>query len=513
MSAALRFESTHDLLTPVDSGQDFGGLAPGEIVIDCFAGGGGASTGIEWAIGRSPDEAINHSATAIAIHKANHPTTHHWHSDVWEVDPLEVAAGRPVGLAWFSPDCTHFSRAKGGKPVSKKIRMLAHTIVWYAAKVRPRIIMGENVEEFQTWGPVSRETNNPNPKKKGHSFRAWVRQLVRLGYRVEWRMLRGCDFGAPTTRHRLFFIARCDGQAIRWPLPRRGKGTGVPYRTAAECIDFSLPCPSIFLTKEEAKAQGLKVKRPIVANTLRRVARGVDRFVINTAEPFVIAIDHQSSTGSVWPITSPLSTVTTEPRHALVAPTLIQVGYGERKGQAPRVLDIRQPLGTIVAGGAKHALVGAFLAKHYGDTGQRPGSALSEPIDTITENDHHSLVYAFLVAYFGNEKDGGSLRNPMRTVTGKDRFALVTVHGVDYAIVDIGMRMLTARELANAQGMPPGFILAAPIEVTAKSGRRRWTTVNETAQKKMIGNSVNPDVSRDLVLVNVGAPVARERAA
>lgn len=592
------------------------GLADDEIVIDCFAGGGGASLGIEWATGRSPDEAINHSAPALAIHEANHPKTRHHHSDIWEVDPIDVARGRRVGLLWLSPDCTHFSRAKGGKPVSKKIRVLAHVAVRYAKAVRPRVIMLENVEEFLTWGPVSRATNKPDPRRKGQSFRTFVRQLQRLGYVVDWRLLRGADFGSPTTRRRLFLVARCDGVPIRWPQATHGKGRAQPWHTAAECIDFSLPCPSIFMTKDEAaeftRQTGIRVKRPLVPNTLRRVGRGVHRFVIDAAEPFIVPMYHQNRpTGIdeplqavttqgnkfnlvqpfIVPVThqgdarvhsvdEPMRTITGANRgeHALVAPTLIQVGYGERCGQAPRSLDIHQPLGTVVAGGSKHALVSAFLAKHFGGH-ETPGTSLNGPLHTVTETDHHALVAAhllklkgtcrdgqpvgepvptvqaqgnhhalvtsslvqfnrncdgrrldeplptivardkfaevraFLVAYYGSEQSGGSLLHPLRTVTANDRFALVTLQGVDYAIADIGIRMLVARELANAQGFPPTYILSATLTLVTKTGRTITRTVSETAQKEMVGNSVNPHVARALVLANLGAPAAKERAA
>jgi DNA (cytosine-5)-methyltransferase 1 len=532
MTASLRFESTHDLLTPVDSGQDFGGLAPGEIVIDCFAGGGGASEGIKRATGRSPDEGINHSAAALAIHEMNHPETRHHHSDIWEVDPLVVADGRKVGLLWLSPDCTHFSRAKGGKPVSKKIRVLAHVAIRYAKAVRPRVIMLENVPEFLTWGPISRVTGKPDPKRKGHSFHGFVRQLRREGYVVDWRLLRGCDYGAPTTRQRLFLVARCDGAAIRWPKPTHGPGRAHPWRTAAECLDFSLPCPSIFLSKQEAdalsKVLGRRVKRPLVKNTMRRIARGVDRFVITAAEPFIVP-----------------------QQDAAVAPFLVP-RYGEDPhrndggGQAPRSRSVDRPFPTIVPTGNGAELVAAFMAKHYGGN-ETPGSSLGAPLDTITETDHHALVAAhlqrdfgqsvgsslsvpvptitggggghaavvasFLSVYYGTEQKTGNLRHPLPTITPTDRFALVAVRGVNYVIVDIGMRTLTARELANGQGFGPDYILDGWYLKRLKTGRLVRKRITETDQKQMIGNSVNPDLADALVGVNLGTPVARERAA
>lgn len=540
MSATLdRDAVVLDLFDAVNDGVDLLGLEPDEIIVDCFAGGGGASLGIEWATGRSPDEAINHSATALAIHEANHPASRHHHSDIWEVDPLEVARGRRVGLLWLSPDCTHFSRAKGGKPISKKIRVLAHVAVRYAKAVRPRVICLENVEEFLGWGPIARATGKADPARKGRSFRGFVRQLRRLGYVVEWRLLRGCDFGAPTIRKRLFFVARCDGQPIRWPVPTHGRGRAQPWRTAAECIDWSLPCPSIFLTKEEGSAIG--VKRPLAAATLRRIARGVQRYVIDAAQPFIAGVGGRAGQSSPRSVDQPYQTVTSKADAVLVVPTLIQTGYGERQGQAPRTLDLHQPLGTVVGCGQKHALVAAFMAKHYGGN-ETPGAPLTEPVHTITATDHnalvtahiatyygakretgdgrgqsldaplatqgtanrHALVRAFLVAYYGGDRDGQSLADPMRTVTARDRLGLVTIHGTEYAIADIGMRMLTPRELATAQGFPASYRLDVTL-----NGKR----ISKRAQVEMVGNSVNPHVACALVRANLGAPVARERAA
>ena len=538
------------------------GLADDEIIIDCFAGGGGASLGIEWATGRSPDEAINHSAPAIAIHKANHPATNHHLSDIWEVDPLDVARGRKVGLLWLSPDCTHHSRAKGGKPVSKKIRVLAHVAVRYAKKVRPRTIFLENVEEFLGWGPVSRETNKADPKRKGLSFRTFVRQLKRLGYAVDWKLLRGCDYGTPTTRRRLFLAARCDGQPIRWPEPTHSKD--MPAMWAAAIMDWSLPCPSIFLTREEAKQArkdlGLKgtPKRPIVDASMRRIARGLDRYVIRAKDPFIVpgsetigpfiaGVGGRMAQTKERGVEAPYQTITAKNDAVLVAPTLIQMGYSERKGQLPRSLDLQQPLGTVVAGGPKHAAVAAWLVKYFGGVA---GAPLTRPIDTVTGADHHSFctahplkpkgtsrdgqpvtaplatvqaqgnhyaeVRAFLVAYFGNEKDGQSMRSPMRTVTARDRLGLVTIRGHDYVIVDIGLRMVSIRERARAQGFPDSYQLAVQMQVTrtTKRGERIvWKSLTEAEQGSMIGNSVNPHVVRAIIRENLGGPVSRGRAA
>lgn len=456
-----------------------------ELIVDSFAGGGGASTGIEWALGRSPDIAINHSPEAIAMHRLNHPATRHFCEDVWQVDPREATGGRPVGLAWFSPDCTHFSKAKGGKPRSKKIRGLAWVVYHWAKAVRPRVICLENVEEFADWGPLL-DDGRPCPVRRGMTFRRWWRQLENLGYELDARELKACDYGAPTSRKRLFVIARCDGQPIRWPEPTHGHGLA-PYRTAGECIDWSLPCPSIFGRR-----------KPLAEATLRRIAAGVMRYVVNARQPFlVMTIDHQSSEpgSAIRGADDPLSTITTKARHCVVAPTLIQTGYGERPGQAPRVPGLEKPLGTAVAGGQKHALVAAFLARHF--TGV-VGRGLEHPTPTITATDHHSLVTAtlatdrreqvaaFLVAYYGNEKHGRSLAEPMGTIVSRDRFGLVTVHGQPHYIADIGLRMLVPRELYRAQGFPDDVQL-------------RGSTRSQVA---LCGNSVSPPVAAAIVRAN-----------
>lgn len=542
------------------------------LIIDNFAGGGGASTGIEAAIGRPVDIAINHDPEAIAMHQANHPKTKHYTQDIWAVSPTEVAAGRPVAIAWFSPDCKHFSKAKGGKPVEKGIRDLAWVVVRWAREVKPKVIMLENVEEFRQWGPLD-EDNLPIVDRKGETWKRWVRQLEKLGYKVEWRELRASDYGTPTSRKRLFVIARCDGKAIRWPRPTHGKGPGMkPYRTAAECIDWWRPCPSIFLTKEEAKKIG--VNRPLVDATMKRIAAGMKRFVFDNPDPFIVPLDkltgspflteHMNGTSPrnfsvdeplrtqcaqvkgghfalVQPfmmknmthnmprdIMDPLSTILTGIHHFLIAPTLISTGYGERKGQKPRAPGLNKPLGTVVAGGAKHALVAAFIAKHFGDTGQRPGLGPNEPLATVTASDHHAVVTsnlvklygtnngapmdspmptvtsggthlgeirAFLTAWYGAEKDGQGMKDPLRSVTSKDRFGLVYVKGEPYEIVDIGMRMLAPRELFRAQGFPEDY----KIEVKLPNGKM----LSKTAQIRMCGNSVCPTMARCLVEANI----------
>lgn len=500
-----------------------------ELIVDSFAGGGGASMGIELALGRSPDIAINHDPEAIAMHQANHPHTRHYCESVWDVSPKKATGGKPMGLAWFSPDCKHFSKAKGGKPVDKAIRGLAWVVIRWARDVRPRVIILENVEEFQTWGPLL-ENGKPCPMRKGFTFRRWLNELERLGYKVEFRELRACDFGAPTTRKRFFLIARCDGQPIVWPAPSHGPGRAQPWRMAAECINWSLECPSIF-----------DRERPLAENTMRRIARGLRRYVLESPDPFIVPLTHHGDR-RVHPIGEPLPTVTGAHRGelALVSPSLVQVGYGEREGQAPRCLDIQQPLGTVVAQGQKHALVTAFLAKHYGDRGQRPGSSMLEPFDTVTAVDHHSLiashlvkmrgslethhttaqdwrepaptitaggthlaeVRAFLIKYYGTDGDP-ELRQPLHTITTRDRFGIVTIRGEEYAIADIGMRMLAPRELFRAQGFPDTYRIE--IEHNGKP-------LSKTAQVRMCGNSVCPPLAAALVRANL-AELAIRRAA
>lgn len=491
-----------------------------ELIVDLFAGGGGASTGIEQAIGRHVDVAINHDPQAVSLHQANHPQTRHFVSDVFEVDPVAVAAGRPIGLLWASPDCKHFSKAKGGKPVSKKIRSLAWVVVKWARLVRPRVIFLENVEEFQTWGPIL-PNGRPCPERKGSTFQRWVGQLRTAGYTVQWRELRACDFGAPTIRKRLFLIARRDGQPITWPEPTHGPGRR-PHRIAAECIDWHLDCPSIF---ERA--------RPLADATMRRIAHGIKRYVLDNPRPYIVRIGHtgHGDGGKVRSVDEPVTTITSKAEHLLCSPTLIQTGYGERQGQAPRVPGLEKPLGTVV-GGQKHALVAAFMAKHYGGN-ETPGWPMVKPISTVTTQDHHALVAAnmvklrgtsnsasadeplhtvsaggqhhaevraLLVKYYGNDRDGQALTEPLHTVPTRDRFGLVAVAGSDYVIADIGMRMLQPRELYRAQGFADSYVIDRGADGRA---------LPKDAQVRMCGNSVCPPVAAALVRANWSAASSR----
>jgi DNA (cytosine-5)-methyltransferase 1 len=451
-----------------------------ELIVDNFAGGGGASEGIEQALERAVDIAINHDADALAMHKANHPDTHHLCDDVFKVDPRKVCNGYRVGAAWFSPDCKDFSKAKGGKPVSKKIRGLAWVMVKWAAIKRPRVLFLENVEEFKDWGPLLKNGKRC-PKRKGRTFKNFCTRLRNLGYEVDHRELRACDYGAPTSRKRLFLIARCDGSPIVWPAPTHGKpgtpdvesGKIKPWRTAAECIDFSLPCPSIFITKRQAKKLKLKIKRPLMPATMRRIARGIFKFVIENPRPFVVHVAHgetapngakrwgqgahsideplgtvpasnafavvsphitkfrTGATGSK--VDDPLPTITAGPKenpagaaHAMgmVAATLVP-RYGEREGQAPRAMDVEKPMPTIVPTKNGASLVSAFLAKHYGGN-ETPGSKIENPIDTVTSKDHHAVITAHIERQFG-ESTGNSVEAPLGAITAKvNKSALVT---------------------------------------------------------------------------------------
>lgn len=461
-----------------------------ELIIDNFAGGGGASTGIEAAISRPVDVAINHDPAAIAMHKANHPNTKHYCESIWEVDPREVANGRPVGLAWFSPDCKHFSKAKGGKPVDRNIRGLAWVAVRWAATVHPRVIMLENVEEFKTWGPLL-PGGKPDPKQKGRTFNSFVNALKRYGYKVEWRELRACDYGAPTIRKRFFLIARCDGQPIVWPEPTHGdpkspevkSGKLKPWRTAAEIIDWSLPCPSIFTRK-----------RPLAEKTMCRIAKGIQKFVIDKPEPFIIKDNHHGQEFRGQAVDEPMQTITAKNGWGVVMP-FIKRELGCSIGHS-----VNNPLGTITAGGmGKSQLVTSHLIKLRG---KNIGSPVTEPVHTITAGGLHiGEVRVFLLKYYGADVDL-TLNNPLHTITTKDRFGLVTIQGEQYQIVDIGMRMLEPHELFAAQGFPKTYIIDRDC-----NGKR----YSKAAQVARCGNAVPPPLAEALVRANLWEMCSKER--
>ncbi|EQA1666837.1 DNA cytosine methyltransferase [Escherichia coli] len=678
-----------------------------EIIVDNFAGGGGASTGIELATGRSVDIAINHDPNAVAMHTTNHPDTLHYCESVYEVKPKIATAGRPVGLAWFSPDCRHFSKAKGAKPVEKAIRGLAWVVLRWGLDVKPRVMKLENVEEFKTWGPLLAGEMRPDPARAGETFEAFIGMLTTgisadhpalaecceflnisldseeaarlvkgLGYIVEYRELRACDFGAPTIRKRFFMVMRCDGKPIVWPEPTHGDPTSpavkagrlAPWRTAAECIDWSIGAPSIF-----------DRKKPLAENTLKRIARGIQRFVLDNPAPFIVKCNHTTTKGKYdcfrgqaleeplqtitkthgyaiavphltkfrtgatgQPVTEPVPTVTAgtsrrpggnghalgvveaaltpflagnggseyqakprpldKPAHTimkqsracvvapviarqfgasvghradepsatitaggggksqLVMPTLIQMGYGERPGQEPRVPGLHKPLGTVVAGGGKFGLVAANLVKHYGGKYQgagvgmdepmhsvttvdhhavvaahlmvnntgHPGGEVGQPTHTITTGNHHAAVTSHLVKLRGTCRDGQRTDEPMPTVTaggthvgevktllaidgydelraqqaleflreycGPDSTGLVTIEGVVYRIVDIGMRMLQPHELYRAQGFPEWYIIDRDY---------RGVKYAKDKQVARCGNAVPPPFAEALVRANL----------
>lgn len=551
----------------------------GELIVDNFAGGGGASTGIELATGYSVDIAINHDPEAIRMHKANHPYTKHYCENVWSVDPVKACKGHPVALAWFSPDCKHFSKAKGGKPKDKNIRGLAWVACRWAGLVRPRVIMLENVEEFKTWGPLGRR-RHPIKAKKGVTFQKFVSQLENLGYAVEYRELVAADYGAPTMRKRFFLVARCDGKPIVWPEPTHGPadseavkaGLLKPYAGACTQIDFSLPCPSIFDTAEEIKEKyGIRAVRPLAPKTMERIARGLKKFVIDNAEPFIVPIgygehkgqkprvhdikeplptivssgkhylckpklapcimcNNENNTGAS--VKSPLPTITTGNRNFVVAPTLIQY-HSEMSAKEARGQQLTEPLMTI-DGSNRYGMVSAFLQKYFGGGYTGSGADLKEPLPTVTAVDHNSIVTAnliqmnnhcdgkditkpiptitagdghfgevraFLCKYYGSGT-GQDIKEPLDTVTSRDRFGLVTIAGVDYQIVDIGLRMLEPKELYGCQGFPDDYII--DHDYTGK-------TYPRSEQVRRCGNAVCPPIPAALVKANLPELCKAER--
>ena len=408
----------------------------GELVIDNFAGGGGASTGIELATGYSVDIAINHDPEAIRMHKANHPNTKHYCENVWVVDPVKACNGNPVGLAWFSPDCKHFSKAKGGKPKDKNIRGLAWVACRWAGLVRPRVIMLENVEEFKTWGPLNRG-HHPIKSKQGKTFEKFVQQLNDLGYEVQFKELIAADYGAPTMRKRFFMIARCDGKPIVWPKPTHASadseevkaGLLKPYVGAYTQIDFSRPCPSIFDTSEERKEKyGIRAVRPLATKTMERIARGLKKFVLDNPEPFIIQCNHG---GERRPndIREPMPTITGKHGYGIVEPYMVQIG--QTGFSKDRSKDVREPLTTIVSKN-EHCLISPTLIQYHSETvqGEVRGQTIEEPIMTVDGSNRYGLVTSFLHKYYdgGYKGAGENIENPLPTVTTRDHNSVVTAN-------------------------------------------------------------------------------------
>lgn len=517
----------------------------GELIVDNFAGGGGASTGIELATGYSVDIAINHDPEAIRMHKANHPFTKHYCESVWEVDPVKACAGHPVALAWFSPDCRHFSKAKGGKPKDKNIRGLAWVALRWAGLARPRVIMLENVEEFKTWGPLNRN-RRPIKKKQGVTFRRFTRQLENLGYTVEYRELSAADYGAPTMRKRFFLIARCDGKPVVWPQPTHGPadspgvkaGLLKPYAGAYTQIDFSLPCPSIFDTAEEIKEKyGIRAVRPLAPKTMERIAKGLKKFVLDNPEPFFVTGKNGYSAGSYIVQTSQtgfaadrsrdirelLSTIVSKNEHCLAVPKLapcIMCNNENNTGAS-----VKSPLPTITTGN-RNFVAAATLIQYHSETSVKEvrGQQLTEPLMTVDSSNRYGMVSAFLQKYFGGgytgagdghfgevraflvkyygQGTGQDIGEPLDTVTARDRFGLVTIQGADYVIVDIGLRMLEPRELYGCQGVPDDYIIDHDCE---------GNKISRTEQVKKCGNMVCPPIPAALVRANLPELCMAER--
>lgn len=535
-----------------------------EIIVDNFAGGGGASTGMELATGRPVAIAVNHDPDAILMHKTNHPYTEHLQASVWDVDPRKVCRGRPVGLAWFSPDCKHFSKAKGAALVDRNIRGLAWIVLRWAGTVRPRVIILENVEEFVTWGPVRK--GKPVKKKAGQTFQKWKRQLLELGYQVEHREIVAADLGAPTTRKRFVLIARCDGRPIMWPERTHGPrdsaevqaGRLLPWKSAAEIIDWSTPCYSVFASRRELKEKyGVNAVRPLADNTMRRVIRGVDKFTIRSGRPFIVECNH-AGTGHMKDLASLLGTVLAKHTGGIVAPSLIQyhteqtesvrangVGlplptvdasnrYGLTTAQLVEYfgngqpIDVRKPMHTVTSHD-REAVVCAHISKYYGGV---VGADASEPLPTVTAVDHNAVTAAHIVEFKGQDI-GQDQRKPLRTITASagefaecrtelikaggdklgywpeirallnrycgyemadDEILLLEIGGVHYFIADILLRMLTPREMYNAMGFPPDYIIDRDY---------LGNEYGKTKQVARCGNAVCPPMATALVRANL----------
>ena len=492
----------------------------GEIIVDNFAGGGGASSGIELALGRIVNAAINHDAAAILMHRTNHPYTEHYQASVWDINPREVCRGRPVALAWFSPDCKHFSKAKGAALVDKHIRGLAWITLRWAGTVRPRVIILENVEEFQTWGPVRK--GKPVKKKAGQTFQKFIKQLRDLKYRVEYKELVAADYGAPTTRKRFVLIARCDGQNIKWPkhthAPRDSEavrsGRCLPWRSAAEIIDWSLPCPSIFDTKSEIKEKyGLSAVRPLANNTMRRIIRGVDKFTIRSGEPFIVpssgttmapvtATNTSNSVGA--PAGDPVHTVTTAGNQMLVTPSLVQVNHSG----GDRARSVSEPMPTVTAKHGYGISAASLIQYHTEQTEGVRASGLGGPINTVDASNRYGLTCANLVEYYtgGRPLD---VKNPMHTVTSHDREAVVAAHLSEfYGSADAGASLrepkptqtsrekdgLVAAHVVKFKGDNLGSSPADPVQtVTASAGKDRSCGGGTFAVCKTILCKIKPE--------------------
>ena len=507
-----------------------------EIIVDSFAGGGGASTGIELATGRVVNVAINHDPDAILMHRTNHPHTEHYQASVWDVDPVEVCRGRKVGLLWASPDCKHFSKAKGGKPVDKNIRGLAWIVLRWAGTVRPRVIMLENVEEFQTWGPVRK--GKPVKKLTGKTFHKWLSQLQNLGYAVEWRELVAADYGAPTTRKRFFLIARCDGLPITWPEPTHAPadsqevkaGKKKPWRSAAEIIDWTLPCPSIFDTREQVREKhGLNAQRPLRPNTMRRVTRGVDKFVIKSGNPFLVIVNHagefrgqslgdplQTITakhgyGVANPVMAPLTmhnnenavgTAITDPvntitgsgaggHQMLITPTLAAIGQtsGGDRGRS-----VSEPTHTQVSKAEECVVCPAMIQYHTEQSEHVRGQAVTDPIMTIDASNRYGIAAATLTKYYNTCQHGQDVNEPLHTIMAKDREGVTLASLVKMKGTNLGGPATEPVQTITAGGGHHGVVTTEVTEATPGADLRNWPKIraalNEYCGYKLEDNEV-----------------------
>ncbi|MDY3710917.1 MAG: DNA cytosine methyltransferase [Agathobaculum sp.] len=516
-----------------------------EKIVDSFAGGGGASTGIELATGRVVDIAINHDPDAILMHKTNHPHTTHYQASVWDVDPLEVTHGSPVGLLWASPDCKHFSKAKGGKPVEKKIRGLAWIVLRWAGTVRPRVIILENVEEFRTWGPVRK--GKPVKKLSGQTFHKWLGQLEALGYTVEWRELVAADYGAPTTRKRFFLIARCDGRPIVWPEPTHAPadspevkaGLKKPWRSAAEIIDWSLPAPSIFASKEEIRERyGVAAVRPLAKNTMRRVARGVDKFVIKSATPFIVPTGYGEAPGQqprlhdingpvptavgkchhgvVSPVMAPLTmhnnenaagTAITEPvntitssgaggHQMLIAPTLAAIG---QTGGGDRCRSVEEPTHTQVSKAEECVVCPAMIQYHTEQAEMVRGQAVTDPIMTIDASNRYGLAAASMIKYYSGDHVQ-NVADPLHTVTTRDREGVTVTHMVKLKGTNLGGPVTEPVQTITAGGGHHGVVTTRIAKAEPGAPLQNWPKIRE-ALNEFCGYQLAED---DVILFLIG---------
>lgn len=468
-----------------------------DLIIDCFAGGGGASTGIEAALGRPVDIAINHDPQAILMHKTNHPETLHLTEDIFKVDLLKYTKGREVSLMWASPDCTSHSKAKGGKPREHGLRILPWAVYKHAKAILPKVIIMENVEEIQKWGPLD-ENGHPIKSKCGEEYNRFIEKMKNLGYDFDSRELVAADYGAPTTRKRWYAVFRRDGEEIKWPAPTHSK-------TGENGLKKWVPVSTVLDYKDLGKSI-FDRKKPLAENTQRRIARGIKKFVIDNPEPFIVQVNHSGENFRGQNIQTPMPTITQKHGFGLVTPILIQY-HSETQKDEVRGQEVDEPIKTIDTSN-RYALVSAFITEFYK---MGVGQGVDEPLHTITTSQGHfgqvsaemtrkedantkkaERVAQFLMEYYGSGT-GQSLNEPLHTIVTKDRFALVSVLGSEYVITDIFLRMLNPEELKRAQGFPADYTIDRDY-----AGK----PYPKSEQVKRIGNSVVPIMAKAIVEAN-----------